>query len=80
MMQVLKEHVEYSSISLVALTCHCLMYPIAFVILANDMKIDQIANIIRAEADENGCIIFGTVTDPTMENRIRVTVIAAVCE
>ena len=45
----------------------------------NDMtlfEVDEIANVVKREVDENATIIFGTVTDESMSDEIRVTVLA----
>ncbi len=39
-------------------------------------EVDQAANRIREEVDENANIIFGTATDETLNGRVRVSVVA----
>ncbi len=39
-------------------------------------EVDEIANVVKREVDENATIIFGTVTDESMSDEVRVTVLA----
>lgn len=39
-------------------------------------EIDEIATVVKREVDEEATIIFGTVTDETMNDEVRVTVLA----